>query len=132
MATKKSAPQQAVWRVIRKINAAWVGGQPEAIAAYFHENIIIVAPNGKDRVHGRQACVQTYIDFCAQAQILDFAESDESIDIIGSTAMVMYAFDIAYEMNGQRLHEKGQDLFILQHNGTNWQAIWRYLLPTKA
>jgi len=128
MAKTKSPEQQAVWEVIRKINAAWVSGQPEAIAPYFHENIIIVAPNGKDRVTGREACVQTYADFCARANILKFTETEESIDVIAHTAIAKYDFEIIYEMNGKQFHGKGRDLFILQNLGSGWQAIWRLIL----
>ena len=92
--------QEAVRKVIHDINAAWINGHPENIAGRLHEHVVMIQPGFRGRAAGREASVNSYRDFCDQATIHDFKQSDPEIDVFGSTAVATYRFEIPYEIGG--------------------------------
>jgi len=116
-------------RHVHRLNQAWIGGQPDRLGDFFHEDMAIVSPDFKNRLEGRAACVASYREFVDRAKIRDFAESSWSVDVIGDTAVVSYRFAIGYAMDGQEFREGGRDLFVLQRDAGNWLAVWRMMAP---
>jgi len=119
--------------LVREINRLWVGGKPEMLGEYFHENMIMVAPDLKVVGKGREECVKGYIDFCREARVAKYEESKFAVDIWGTTASVSYDFDISYEIEGKNYHDAGRDLFIFSRdeNSGEWSTVWRILVPHK-
>ena len=119
----------AIRALISAINKAWTDGRPEALAEYFHDRMVIVAPGFRQRVDGRDACVQSYADFVARATIKGYSEEEATVDLWGDTALATYRFALAWEMDDQPYYEAGRDLFVLQREHGRWQAVWRTILP---
>ena len=120
--------------MVREINRLWVSGNPEKLGEYFHENMIMVAPDLKVVGKGREECVNGYIDFCREATVANCEESKFAVEIWGDTASVSYDFDISYEMEGKNYHDTGRDLFIFSREVTHgkWLAVWRILVPSRS
>jgi hypothetical protein len=120
--------QQEIWRILRSLNRAWVNGHPEQIANFLHPGVVFVSPDLQKRTQGREACVASYQEFCRQAAIRSFSESEPAIDVCGNTAVATYGFEIRYEMNQQDFHETGRDLFVFAREAGEWRAAWRTIL----
>ncbi len=120
--------QQEIWRILRTLNQAWVNGQPEQIANFLHPDAVFVGPDLQKRMQGREACVASYQEFCRQATIHNFSESEPAIDVCGNTAVAIYRFEIDYEMNQQTFQETGRDLFVFTREAGEWRAVWRTIL----
>ncbi len=125
----KTKVQQEVWQVIQDINNTWVNGNPEDLANFFHENMVIVSSDFQELGKGREACVQSYKDFASNAIIQDFKEMYSTIDVFGNTAIISYSFKIKYEMNGETFHDTGRDMFVFIRKEDKWLAVWRIVLP---
>lgn len=121
--------QKEIRRIIQDINDAWVKGEPENLAKFFHENMVIVAPSFQARLEDKDACVKSYQDFCSQSTVHDFKETGHAVDAFGSTVVATYSFDITYEMKGEIYHETGSDVFVFVREGDRWLAVWRTLIP---
>jgi uncharacterized protein (TIGR02246 family) len=126
------AIQQAVWRIIQQINAAWLRGRPEELLGLFHERFTIVDSEGRRLGEGRSACVDSYRDFAAAATVTDFQGAEPQVDVFDATAVVTYRFEIAYTMGGQPHRDVGRDLFVLERTGDRWLAVWRQLVDQTA
>jgi uncharacterized protein (TIGR02246 family) len=127
-----SDEQHEVWQVVQAINAGWVEGHPEALSHFFHPDMVIVTADLQMRAEGQEACVASYRNFCDQAKIKDYQELNPNVDVFGDHAVVIYRFDITYEMGGESYHDVGADLFVLGREGGQWQARWRTLFPYDA
>jgi uncharacterized damage-inducible protein DinB len=125
----ESNDQDAVRSVLRKINESWLQGRTEELAEYFHPHIVMVHPGFAGRVEGRDAGVQSYVDFLRSAKIHEYAESDHQVDIRGDTAVASYRFLMAWEMVGKHYREGGHDLFVFNRDQGKWQAVWRTMQP---
>jgi hypothetical protein len=41
------------------------------------------------------------------------------------SGVVIYSYEITYEMNGEIFRDTGRDFFILIREGDKWLAVWR-------
>jgi hypothetical protein len=119
--------QKDVWRIVRQINAAWVEGKPERLVEHFHDRMAIVGTSGNRYGVGNLACVESYRNFIATAQIARFKEIDPSVDVYETVAIVSYRFEIEYAMGGKTYQETGRDTFVLERINDKWLAVWRQL-----
>jgi hypothetical protein len=119
--------QKDVWRIVRQINAAWVDGKPERLLEHFHDRMAIVGTSGNRYGVGKLACVESYRNFIASAKIARFEETDPSVDVCETVAIVSYRFEIEYTMGGKTHQETGRDTFVLERINDKWLAVWRQL-----
>jgi uncharacterized protein (TIGR02246 family) len=119
---------EEVWQVVQQMNDSWAKGNPEDLASFFREDIVMVNPDFTNRTEGRDACVASYKDFCKQAAILDLNISNPGIDVFGNTAIATYSFEIQYEMGGERFNDTGRDIFVFVRENDRWQAVWRTMM----
>lgn len=120
--------ERDAWNLIRDANEAWVEGAPGELTEYFHPDMVIAGPDLAPVGRGREAAVASYEDFCRAADVIDFLELEPSVQVVGDTAIVSYAFRIEYEMEGERHLETGRDLFVLARGDDGWLAVWRAVL----
>jgi uncharacterized protein (TIGR02246 family) len=119
--------QKDVWELVRQINAAWREGQPERLLEHFHDQMVIVGTSGTRYGVGKLACVESYRNFITSAEITHFEETDPSVDVFGTVAIVNYRFEIEYAMGGKTHQETGRDTFVLERINDKWLAVWRQL-----
>jgi ketosteroid isomerase-like protein len=127
--TKNNKDKTEIRGILEKINKAWSKGNPDDLNEYFHEDLVILSPELQRMGEGKEACVQSYKDFMAQAVVHEYRERDYAIDVWGNTAVATYAFEIAYEMNGQTFQESGHDMFVFSRDEEKWLVVWRMVIP---
>jgi len=120
--------REQILTIIRQLNDAWATGHPEDIAEFFHEDIVMVHPDFTGRSQGRDACVAGYVEFCSQATIHGVKIDEPGIEVFGDTAVTTYAYEVDYEMGGERFKDTGRDLFIFVREDGKWQAVWRTMI----
>jgi ketosteroid isomerase-like protein len=128
MDATKSSVNQEVWQVVQRLNRAWVEGRPADLAKWFHEDMVIVAPDLRTRFEGREACIRSYAEFLDRGVVDRFEEIEPHVDVFGDAAVATYRFDVTYEMGGQTLRDRGGDLFVLRRENGGWKAVWRTML----
>jgi uncharacterized protein (TIGR02246 family) len=132
MASENASDTEEIARVLRAINAAWTGGDAEAMRQYLDERIVMAQPGFEERLVGRQACIESYEDFARQARVHSYVESQTTVDVMGDTAVASYRFAIDYAMGDKQHHEAGHDLFVFARSDGRWRAVWRTLIPEPA
>lgn len=115
-------------QVLSHITEAWRQGRPEDLAAYFHDRMVIVGPGLKELSRGRDACIRSYAEFLSSAQVLEYEESNFSVEVWGDTAIATYDWRIDWRSGEKISRERGQDEFVLLRDGEQWRAVWRAVL----
>lgn len=123
--------EHEIIELVHRINDAWVSGNPEALASFFREDIVMVHPDFVQRTAGREACVASYADFCTQAVIQGFKIGELTVDAFDNTAVATYSYEIAYEMGGERFNDTGRDIFVFERSNGEWQAAWRTMIVSQ-
>lgn len=118
--------QENIWRLVKRINEAWLKGQAEDLRGLFHEDAVIVSAEGKTLTKGAEACIASYVEYAGRATTQEFKEQTPEVDVFGDTAVVRYGFQIRYEAGGKTSHERGRDLLVLARNEDGpWLVAWR-------
>jgi Domain of unknown function (DUF4440) len=115
--------QKEIWATLRALNDAWTKGNPDALAQYFHPNMVAITATDRHRIRGGAACTAAWKAFAIAARIHHWKEIDPVIHVYGDAAVVAYDFDMAFEMNGQTTQMSGRDMFFFVKEAGKWWAV---------
>jgi hypothetical protein len=117
-----------VHKVISAINQAWRSNAPLEMSQYLHSDIVMKFPGFSGEVVGRDALLASFVEFCSNARVLEYQESNEQINVIGDCAVVSFQFEMLYERAKYQERSKGRDLWVFQYISDNWVAVWRTMM----
>jgi len=112
---------------VERINSAWLEGTAEAMRDDLHENVVMVQPGFAETVVGRDACIASYAEFSAAAEIEHFETTEPVVEVRDATAVAWIAWHMTYVMDGVRSDEAGHDIFVFGFDGDDWRLVWRTL-----
>jgi uncharacterized protein (TIGR02246 family) len=115
--------------VVQRLNEAWIHGRMDELAAAFHRDVVVVAPNFAARSVGREACVRGYADFVSHAVLHRVDVEPPEVDVFGSTAIAACPYSIDYTIEGKRWRGDGRDVMVLVEEDGAWTVVWRLLMP---
>jgi hypothetical protein len=110
------------------INQGWLKRRFEALAPFFDENVVMKGPGLKELVRGRDATIQSYVQFMAQTNVIEYAESNHAIDQWDGVACVTYDWEMTYEQKNETRTDQGQDMFVFSRSGSDWLVVLRLIL----
>lgn len=120
---KKSVSE--VRRVMSEIIGAWRENRPMEMKQHIHSDFVMFLPGNVGSIRGREVLIGGFIEFCSNARVLEYKQSQEEIQIIGNLAFVNYEFDMLYERAAYRERSKGRDVWMFQLWRGNWRGIFR-------
>ena len=120
-----------LWDIVLKINQSWTKGELNSIAQYIHNDVIVTNEEFNHLTKSKEELLQSYQHFYDNADIRGFKESDPVIDIIETTAIVSYKWNIKYIMKGIEYDEAGKEILVFAKVEDKWLVVWRSLLTDK-
>ncbi|HVI60379.1 MAG TPA: nuclear transport factor 2 family protein [Luteimonas sp.] len=120
--------RDGVLDTLARITAAWRGRDFDALPALFAPDVVMALPGLSGYLEGREACVDSFREFTADAQVDRYAESAHRVDVSGDTAVASYRWEMAWTRAGHAHAAAGHDLFVLRREGDRWLVTWRTLL----
>jgi ketosteroid isomerase-like protein len=121
----KQGDRDAVLAVVSGINDCWRAKRYDGLGELLADDVVLAAPGFASRVRGRGAYVQSYRDYDAAATTLAFSSGEPQVDVFGDTSVVVYPFDVTYELDGKPYHDRGHDILALTRSGGDWKVVWR-------
>ncbi len=113
------------------INRAWRENQPAKMHDHLHPDITMVFPGFNGSIVGRDVLLASFIEFCSNARVLEYQESDEQIQVVDQVAFVSFRFNMLYERASYRERSIGRDLWAFARINDKWLAIWRTMVDLK-
>ncbi len=117
--------ERQVHDTINAINDAWRSGKPAEMTAHLHPNIVMKLPGSSGQITGREALIASFKEFCTNAKVLEYKESDEQITVKGNCAVATISFEMLYERATYRERSKGRDIWVFEKDADQWVAVWR-------
>jgi hypothetical protein len=117
-----------VHEVLSAINRAWRDNTPLGMSQYMHPDIVMKFPGFSGEVAERDALLASFVEFCTNAKVLEYKESNEQINIIGNCAVASFQFEMLYERAKYQERSKGRDLWVFQYISDKWVAVWRTMM----
>jgi hypothetical protein len=120
--------RDAVADALQRINRTWLEGRPQDMAPFLHPDIVMVLPGFAGRIAGREAFVAGFVEFADSAELNEYGESDLQVDVLDTTALTSYSFEMVYVREGVSYRSKGRDLWAFTYSDGEWLAVWRTML----
>ncbi len=89
----------------------------------------MVAPGGKQRIEGIDACIESYREFVCRCTVSRFDAFDHAVTERGPAAVVEYSWDMAWTEQGAHHEAKGREVLALARLERGWRVVWRTQLP---
>jgi ketosteroid isomerase-like protein len=128
----KQADRDAIVAIVRAINDRWRAKQYDEIGELLDDDVVLTPPGFAVRVRGRDAYVKSYRDYDAAATTLAFSTGETQVDVSGDTAVAICPFDVTYELDGKRYHDRGHDILVLSRSSGDWKVVWRTMQAAPA
>ena len=115
--------KDTVWATVKAHNRSWtVLEDLNEQAKYIHDDILIITPSDKHPIMGKKEYLASYKKWNDAAMVHFFKEIDPKINIFGdgTSAVVVYEADMAYNYNGKEGTFKGRDMFFLVKEKGKW------------
>ena len=110
------------------MNAAWREKRFADLPPVFDENIVSKGPGLKTITRGRDALVNSYIDFMGKSVITAYEESNHVIEVNQSTACASYDWSMSWEQAGKQESASGHEMFVFELRNGQWIAVVRVIL----
>ena len=131
--TDSAQDEAAIRNQLTRINEAWQQHRGDAMADLLSEcfacDVVMRGPGFSLAGKGREAAIQSYVEFTNQAEVKAFSAEDPTIDVAGDIAVAQYQWQMIYVLTGQEYTEQGHDLFVFSRIERRWLVVWRALLP---
>lgn len=121
-------PAALVHTVLASINSAWRANRPTDMRGFLDPGMTMALPGFGQSVVGREALLASFEDFCQNARVLAYRETEENIHVVGGTAVATFRFEMVYERATYRATSAGRDLWVFNQRGDGWVAVWRTML----
>lgn len=114
-----------------RLNACWQTGDLQALADFYHPDVVLLPPDLGQPIRGREAVVASYLEFL-QAATLDHFEVLE-LDVFpypAGPALAIYVahmtFAVTYTLDGETYVEKGLEAYTLSEEEEELKILWRH------
>lgn len=101
----------------------------EELPRFIANDIVMVAPGGKHRMHGIGAAVESYREFMTRCEVKRFQTSNHVVTRRGTAAVVEYDWDMAWNDQDTEHEAKGREILILNRHPDGWRVVWRTQIP---
>jgi Domain of unknown function (DUF4440) len=109
-------------------NRAWRERRFSELSQVLDENVVMNGTGFKELLRGRDAFIQSYVDFMTNSEIVEYSESNHSVDQWGDTAVAVYHWSMTWSQSGKSDSGSGQDMFVFQRRQSRWIIVLRVLL----
>lgn len=117
--------RSAIEAALARITECWRSGHPQRMAALLDPDIVMVLPEFSGRVTGRDALIESFVQFGREASVLEYQEQELHVDGTSDTAVAQLRFSMVCERDSSRLRSTGWDVWVFQRQPAGWTAVWR-------
>ncbi len=120
--------RDAAVATIRRIDDAWLSGDPEAAQGDLHASVVFVLPGQASRLEGQGAVIDHLRALVGDARVSAWTERDLSADVADATAVVRYRFELERDAGAKIHRDSGSHVWVLTRSDDRWRAVWRMTL----
>lgn len=118
------------------LNACWQTGDLDALADYYHPDVVLLPPDMGAPISGREAVVESYQDFFAAAtlehfrvadlEVFSFPATESAAAPAAVTHMAHLTFSVSYTLDGDTYVETGMEVYALGELDGRLKILWRH------
>jgi Domain of unknown function (DUF4440) len=111
------------------MDRCWREGRFHDLDTFLADDVVIVAPDGKTRLEGIAAAVESYREFTVSSLVEHYITSGYVITHRGGTAVIEYRWEMAWTSAGVDYNDTGREVLVLALREGKWRVVWRTQIP---
>ncbi len=112
-------------KFVEDMDRCWRESRFHDLDAYLADDVVIVAPDGKTRLEGIAAAVESYREFMASSSVEHYTTSDHIMTQRGDAVVLEYGWKMAWTSGGTDYEGLGREVLVLILREGNWRVVWR-------
>jgi ketosteroid isomerase-like protein len=120
-----NADEEAIRAVLKRLEDGWRHQHFAGLDSCFASDAVIVGPGGMVYAAGGAACAESYREFAANAEVLEYSESEHALRIWPGTAIYTFKWQMAYAREAGAKRECGTDELVLSIVDGEWRIVYR-------
>lgn len=116
---------------VLSLNDCWQRGDLDALAGFYHPDVVLLPPDLGEPIRGRDAVVASYLEFLQAATLNHF-------EVLGleifpftaktghSTVVAHMTFAVTYLLEGETYVERGLEAYTLGEAEDGLSILWRH------
>jgi len=110
---------------VKGMDLCWMERRFDDLSAYLADDMVMVAPDGRHRIEGRDASIESYRDFMSRCEVSRFDAHDHRVTLRGAAAIVEYGWAMAWLEQGMAREAQGREILVLAQRDEAWRVVWR-------
>ena len=116
---------------VKQMDRCWLDQRFDDLPRYIASDVVMVAPDGRSRMEGIAAAVDSYRAFMTRCRVDAFDDRDHRVTLRGDAAVVEYAWHMTWYDGEARHDDHGREVLVLARRDDAWQVVWRTQLPAQ-
>lgn len=116
---------------VKQMDRCWLEQRFDDLAHYIANDVVLVAPDGRNRMEGLLPATDSYREFMTRCRVHDFEDRDHCVTLRGDAAVVEYTWSMVWEDGGTRHDDRGREVLVLARRDHAWRVVWRTQLPAQ-
>jgi len=116
-------------KFVEDMDRCWREGRFHDLETFLADDVVMISPDGKTRLEGLAAAVESYREFTTSSLVEHYAPSDYIITYRGDTAVIEYRWEMAWTSAGVDYNDTGREVLVLAAQEGRWRVIWRMQIP---
>ncbi len=117
--------------LVLALNDCWPRGDLDALAQFYHPDVVLLPPDLGEPICGREAVVASYLEFLQAASLEHFEVlALEVFPFQGTggsrTFMAHLTFAVTYTLDGETYVEKGLEAYTIAGDDDGLKILWRH------
>jgi len=121
------------WNTVKTINRHWaVTENMDSLALFLHNDMVMIHPEAKYRLQGKNNIVESYKGYVNYAQTISLKELNPLVQLYNGnkTAVVTYYYDLEIKIpSGEVQRFTGRDMYTLIYANDKWIAVAQQFSP---
>jgi hypothetical protein len=113
---------------VARLNETWLAGRFDELTGFFHPGVVLAPPGFGPRTVGRDALIASYVEFAAQALVIEFTTGEIQADHAGATIVTACPWKMTYEYRDATFTESGWDVLVFAEETGRWAVVWRTMV----
>lgn len=116
----------SAWKTVETVNNLWtMERNVEAMAEFFHPDMVFINPQQKERILSRERILEGYRQYVDQLESGRMIAIDPLVQLYnqGRSAVVTYYYDLVQRMQGKSERFRGRDMYFLVREGEKWLCV---------
>ena len=116
-------------KFVEDMDRCWREDRFHDLETFLADDVVFITPDGKTRLEGLAAAVQSYREFTASSSVERYTTANHIVTHRGDAAVIEYGWEMAWTSAGVDYNDTGREVLVLAARDGHCRINWRPQMP---